>query len=207
MGLAEDLKAVQDLRDKGEIPEAHYARARDTILHKDHVAPNRKTQSTSRVAIVIITILACILGLLILVRSTQVKPGSPSQIPVLPTNQAMPQFVPITNGALTVNAHSLSWYPFVVPTNARAVAVQGHFAATGGIGNDIIVYITDEDGLTNLKNADEARVYYNSRKVTQASISAVLPNKPGTYYLILDNRFSLITPKAVQVTATLSYLD
>jgi hypothetical protein len=34
MGLAEDLKALQDLRDKGEMSESDYAAARDTVIGK-----------------------------------------------------------------------------------------------------------------------------------------------------------------------------
>jgi len=94
----------------------------------------------------------------------------------------------------------------VVPENAAQVAVNGHFAATGGTGNDIICFILDEDGFANLKNGQPSRTYYNSDRVTQAKIEARnLP--PGTYYVLLDNRFSLFTPKAVQIEATLSYVQ
>jgi hypothetical protein len=34
MGLAEDLKALQDLRDKGEMSESAYAAARDAAISK-----------------------------------------------------------------------------------------------------------------------------------------------------------------------------
>jgi hypothetical protein len=87
------------------------------------------------------------------------------------------------------------------------VNVNGHFAASGGMGNDIIVYVLDGDDCANIKNGHPARTYYNSEKITQASIGTVLPNVPATYYLLFDDRFSLITPKAVQVTATLNYMQ
>ena len=115
-------------------------------------------------------------------------------------------FVTIVNNAATVNASSFAWYTFVVPPNANTVAVNGHFTATGGSGNDIECYILDEDGLANLKNGHPSRTYFNSGQVTQAKIGAVLPPRPGTYYIVLDNRFSLITPKAVQINAALSYV-
>jgi hypothetical protein len=115
--------------------------------------------------------------------------------------------MPITNGALTVNASAYSWYTFIVPPGARTVSVVGHFTATGGTGNDIIVYVVDEDGFMNFKNGHPARTFYNSGKVTQASIGAVLPDSPAAYYLVFDNRFSLLTPKAVQVNAVLGYMQ
>jgi hypothetical protein len=127
----------------------------------------------------------------------------PEPLPVTPRGH----FNPITNGALTIAAASLSWYPFTVPPDVHNVAVAGHFTATGGTGNDVAVYIVDEDGLANLKNRHAARAYFNSGKVTQGLIGAVLPNLPATYYLVFDNRFSLITPKAVQVNATLGFMQ
>src|SRR4029077_2962303 len=99
-----------------------------------------------------------------------------------------------------------AWYTFVVPPNSSIVAVNGHFSATGGQGNDIDCYILDEDGLVNFKNGHPSSTYYNSGKVTQAKIGAA-NLAPGTYYIVLDNRFSLITPKAVQIDATLSYMQ
>jgi hypothetical protein len=118
--------------------------------------------------------------------------------------QPQPHFINLTNGATTVNAASYVSYTFTVPVGANIVAVNGHFSATGGTGNDIECYILDEDGLANLKNGHPANTYFNSGKVTQAKIGAAnLP--PGTYYIVLDNSFSLLTPKAVQIQATLSY--
>jgi hypothetical protein len=126
-----------------------------------------------------------------------------------PTLPPTPQhhFVNLTNGALTVNAAAYSFYTFSVPPGVQSVMVSGHFTASGGSGNDIMVYLLDQDGFVNLKNGHPARTYFNSGKVTQSSIGAVLPNFPASYYLVFDNRFSLITPKAVQVTAVLGYMQ
>jgi hypothetical protein len=38
MGLAEDLKALQELRDKGELSESAYVTARDAAIRK-HAPP------------------------------------------------------------------------------------------------------------------------------------------------------------------------
>lgn len=115
--------------------------------------------------------------------------------------------VPITNGALTVNAASYSWYTFTVPPDATTVSVLGHFTATGGAGNDIIIYVLDSDSFVNFKNGHPAKTFFNSGKMTTGAIGAVLPSIGGTYYLLFDNRFSLITPKAVTVDATLHYMQ
>ena len=118
-----------------------------------------------------------------------------------------PHSVPIGAGALTVGASAYSWYQVFVPPGVTTVSITGHFTATGGSGNDVIVYILDEDGFTISKMGHPASTFYNSGKVTTASISAVLPTAPTSYYLVLDNRFSLLTPKAVQMSATLNYMQ
>src|SRR5260370_20228930 len=120
--------------------------------------------------------------------------------------QPQPHSVNLTNGAATISAAASTCYKFTVPENVSQVAVNGHFTATGGTGNDIECYILDEDGFVNFKNGHPSRTYYNSGKVTQAKIG-VANLSPGTYYIMLDNRFSLFTPKAVQIEATLSYMQ
>lgn len=112
----------------------------------------------------------------------------------------------IANGATTVNADSYTYYRFEVPTGATGITVNGHFAASGGIGNDIETFILDHDSFVNFQNGHTATTFYNSGKVTDDAISARLPSG-GIYYLVFNNRFSLITPKAVRVNAILQYTD
>lgn len=130
---------------------------------------------------------------------------SPTLLPQPPTPQ--PHMVSITNGALTIGAGAFSWYSFVIPQGTTIPSVTGRFIASGGAGNDVQVYILDDDGFVNFKNGHAARAYYNSGRVTQAAIGAELPNLPATYYLVFDNRFSAITPKAVNVNASLNYMQ
>jgi hypothetical protein len=139
-------------------------------------------------------------------RAGAVRPVSQPDFPPQPP-PPQPHSLPIGAGALTVNASAYSWYQVFVPPGVTAVSITGHFTATGGTGNDIIVYVLDEDGFVNFKNGHPASTFYNSGKVTTASIGAVLPNAPTSYYLMLDNRFSLLTPKAVQMSATLNYMQ
>jgi hypothetical protein len=126
------------------------------------------------------------------------------QVQMAQMNAPKSHSLPITNGAVAIPAASYSWYTFAVPVGASTIAVNGHFSASGGSGNDIECYLLDDDGFANLKNGHPAHTFFNSGKVTQAKIGAIL-TLPGTYHLVLDNRFSLLTPKAVQVNAVLSY--
>lgn len=113
--------------------------------------------------------------------------------------------VAIGTGAVTINAASSAYFTMPVPTGAVDVRVQGHFTAAGGRGNDIEVYLLDQDQFTNWQNGHATPTYYNSGKVTVGDMNAVLPNDAGTYYLVFNNKFSLITPKAVQENVAMTY--
>jgi hypothetical protein len=63
-----------------------------------------------------------------------------------------------------VNASSYAWYMFTVPPGANTIAVNGHFAATGGGGNDIECYIFDENGFVNFKNGHPTQTYMLRRR-------------------------------------------
>ena len=82
--------------------------------------------------------------------------------------------------------------------------LQGHFTATGGSGNDKEVWLVTEDGFTNWQNGHAATTFYNSGRVTQDALNASLPGT-GTYYLVFDNRFSLLSKKEVEVKGALTY--
>ena len=122
-------------------------------------------------------------------------------LPVLPVVHT----VGIGKGALSVGAMQYSYYPLEVPAGAHNVKVQGHFTATGGAGNDIEVFLLDGDEFTNWRNGHRTPAYYDSGKVTVGDVQAELPDVAGTYYLIFNNNFSLLTPKAVEFAATMTY--
>jgi hypothetical protein len=96
----------------------------------------------------------------------------------------------ITEKPFSVNAHSFSSYKFTVPSGAVNVFVSGQFSATSGPGNEGEVYVLSD---------------YDSGKVSQGAIHAMLPLGAGTYYLVFSNNFSVKTAKAVQADVTLHY--
>jgi predicted nucleic acid-binding Zn ribbon protein len=113
--------------------------------------------------------------------------------------------VVIGTGAMTISAANATYFTMAVPAGATNVRVQGHFSATGGTGNDIEIYLLDQDQFTNWQNGHATPTYYNSGKVTVGDMNTVLPNDAGTYYLVFNNKFSLITPKAVQESIAMTY--
>ena len=107
--------------------------------------------------------------------------------------------------AFTVPQLGLRYHKFSVPAGAINVRVQGHFSASGGERNDIEVALMTDDEFVNWQNHHPVTTIYSSQKVTQGTVNASLPSDAGTYYLIFNNKFSPISPKAVQDNLTLQY--
>ncbi len=111
----------------------------------------------------------------------------------------------VSNPALAVNALSFSYFKLDVPTGATSVLLHGNFTASGGMGNDIEVFVLPESDFVNWQNGHSAKTFYNSGKVTVATLNVTLPADAGTYYLVFNNKFSLLTQKILRVDAALTY--
>jgi hypothetical protein len=107
--------------------------------------------------------------------------------------------------AFAVRQLGMSNYKFTVPAGAFDVSMKGHFTATGGARNDIVVGVVTEDEFVNWQNGHPTRALYNSGQVTQDTINLTLPADAGTYYIVFSNKFSFISPKAVQADVELTY--
>jgi hypothetical protein len=57
----------------------------------------------------------------------------------------------------------------------------------------------------NWQNRHAAQAIYKSGKVTVGNFSFNLPQQAATYYLVFDNRFSLLSPKSIHINAVLTY--
>lgn len=98
------------------------------------------------------------------------------------------------------------WFKF--STNMMpAPVVNGQFMARGGSGNDINVIITDAAGFQNFQNGNGATLWYSAYHQTAGNIEAHLPTGSNDYYLIFDNRMSIISTKHVGVEASLTFIQ
>jgi hypothetical protein len=109
------------------------------------------------------------------------------------------------NPDLRINALSFYSFKFDVPQGATSVQLHGNFTASGGLTNDIEAFVLSSDDFVNWQNRHAARSLYNSGKVTVGTLNVNLPADAGTYYLVFNNRFSLLTQRSVLVDATLTY--
>src|SRR5712692_8224569 len=61
------------------------------------------------------------------------------------SSQTQPRTETIVNTAFTVKAGNSYYYKFEVPSGAQSVLLDGHFTASGGSGDDIEVFLLNED--------------------------------------------------------------
>lgn len=111
----------------------------------------------------------------------------------------------LPKNSFSVGANSFNSYKFSVPDGAYNVHFEGDFNASGGVGNDINVFLATEDDFVNWQNRHQVKVIYGSGKETQGTIKVGLPPGAGTYELVFNNRFSLFTGKDIEAHGTLSY--
>lgn len=111
----------------------------------------------------------------------------------------------LNNPALIVKAISYNATKFDIPAGAVNALLNGTFTARGGLGNDIDVLVLSQDDFVNWQNRHPYKYVYSSGKVTTGTLNVTLPANAGTYYLVFDNRFSLMSEKSIKVNATLSY--
>ena len=126
---------------------------------------------------------------------------------ILAVAQDAPQSVsrPVGEPAFTVAARGAKQYKFGVPIGASAVSLEGHFSATGGPRNSIEVWVMNDDQFVNWMNRHPLQTLYSSQRVTQGTVKVTLPADGGTYHVVFNNEFSVLTPKAVEASLTLKY--
>jgi hypothetical protein len=110
----------------------------------------------------------------------------------------------ITEGSVAIKPHGFASYRVAVPEGAIDVALTGQFDASGRAENDIQVYLLTDAEFVIWQSGYATSPFYDSGKVSQASMQAALPSRPGTYYLIFSNKPSRVE-KTVHVTAGLRY--
>jgi hypothetical protein len=113
------------------------------------------------------------------------------------STSALAQRGAIVNESFTVDAGAFRYWSFTV-SQRPGVRVFGRFRATGGSGRDIECYILDEDAFENYQTGHTVSSKYNSGRVTVGRMNVLL--RPGNWFLVFSNRFSVLTPKAVSAT-------
>lgn len=124
-------------------------------------------------------------------------------ITTTPTSKLVPGSQNLVNGAITINANGYYDQLFTITNGMENTVLSGSFTASGGSGNDVIVYIFNSTNFTNWTNGQQSANFYNSGQVTTQNINVSLES--GLYYLVFDNTFSTSTTKVVNATINLNY--
>jgi hypothetical protein len=109
----------------------------------------------------------------------------------------------MSNPNIDIKPLSFHYYKLDVPAGATSVLLHGDFTASGGLTNDIEVFVFPENDFVNWQNGHNAKTFYQSGKVTVGTVNVNLP--AGTFYLVFSNKSSLLTQRNVRVDATLTY--
>lgn len=129
---------------------------------------------------------------------------APSNFAPVPKTRYVPVSEKIATGQITVRANGYVQYRIILTPEMIEPRISGSFNASGGGGNDIEAVIADETNYMNWINGHQAQVFWGTQgKQTTGSIDVGL--RPGTYYLVFSNRFSVFTQKQVFLEVNLNY--
>ncbi len=99
-----------------------------------------------------------------------------------------------------VDAH----FTITLTSDVRDVWLSGDFVAAGGSGDDIKAYLFDATNYGRFHDGLTAAALYASGQVHSGDFDVEIESG-GTYYLVFDNRFSVVTQKAVNVNLYRDY--
>ena len=120
-------------------------------------------------------------------------------VPPTPSPPSSLNEIPISNGrASEVPAATYVHYTFELP--AGSCNITGRMEGISGGKRDFSALILDDDNFRNWSAKLESRAYWQSGRITVININTTVPG-PGTFHLVIDNSFSIATPKTVQVWA------
>ena len=93
-------------------------------------------------------------------------------------------------------------YTFIGFEKDCSFNLQGGFIANAILGDDIYVYVVNEDNFQKYDSGQEFSSYYDSGKVEYDTFDTNL--EAGKYYIIISNQHSLFSTKTVQLEAATS---
>jgi hypothetical protein len=165
----------------------------------------RGATNSQQTTVVILVIVAALLGFACYAYSTHRAAADRYALSTFDRVTKKPHNIALSNQSVNINQLGYSYFKLDVPANASSVVLQGNFTASGGAGNTIEAFVFSEADYVNWQNWHVTAPFYSSGKVTMGSMEINLPSGAGTYYLVFNNKFSLLSPKTVHLDAELTY--
>ena len=94
----------------------------------------------------------------------------------------------IIDGTFQVENYDYESYEVSTDSSVVNARLVGYFDTTGGVANDIRVYIMDEYAFVNWKNGHTIQTIFDSGQVTTSYLN--VPIAQGEFYVVFDNTFS-----------------
>jgi hypothetical protein len=193
MGLAEDLNALQELRDKGELSESAYTAARDAAIGKQgqpgtvaHAKPLLSTPTRVFLGIVIVLV-----GFSFLVNIYE-KGRTGQSVNLLHQSQT------ITDEVENVPAASWKALNYNFPSGGKldiTIRVVN--------GNPVDVFLTPADQMDTMKKSqwETVKTYDDFKASKTMTYHRTAQLRPGSYYLVLrDSSLGILSARASDVS-------
>lgn len=100
----------------------------------------------------------------------------------------------IIDNTYRVAAGNYKYVSFSMPCTGT---IQGGFIANAALGDDIKVYLLNQNQFDSYKNNESVSTYYNSGKVEYGTFDVTV--NADKYYIIMSNTFSSFSTKTVQL--------
>jgi hypothetical protein len=125
----------------------------------------------------------------------------------------------IVDTPFSVSPHNFRYYKFSLPDGSTNVAIVGDFTAsaeteprkgaaqaqTPSSDSGIEVYVLSESAFAIWQKGYNTSSVFESGRVSQGKVNAVLPAGAGVYYLVFSNRFTPKVAKQVDANVLLRY--
>jgi hypothetical protein len=194
MGLAEDLKALQELRDKGELSESAYTAARDAAIRKQTqpVTVTKAKPLISKPTKIFLSVVILFVGsgILINIYVNATKTGQ--------SNSLFHQSLTVTDEVENVPAASWKALNYNFPSG-------GKLDITVNVvnGNPIEIYLANADQLEAIKRGEwsTVRTYSNFNATKARTFHRTGIVGPGSYCLVLrDTSLGVLSAHASDVS-------
>ncbi len=192
MGIAEDLKALEDLHQKGKLTDQEFSDAKAAALQKAGQPPVSSPPKRSMHPVVKALLVVLLLYLVLLWYSN----GTRKTSQMLATAVHAP--ITVTDEVENIPANSWKAVPLNFPSGG-AVDINLRVVR----GNPIDVFLTTTDQLETMKKAQwsSVRVYtdFNATKTQTYHRTGQLG--PGSYYLVLrDSSLGILSQSASDIS-------
>lgn len=111
----------------------------------------------------------------------------------------------LLNGGYSVPASNYKVYEFLISPAFERARVRGRIAVQGSVTADIELCIFDYSNLENFINGKAASGPVCTGRVKLKEFDIML--EPGRYFLVLNNRYSVLTSKMVNAFVAIEHLE